>query len=201
MEHRITTKAELLADIERDWSALHDRLDQLSETEMTTLTNADGWTVKDHVAHLTVWERSVIFMLQGKPRHAGLGVPEAVYLSESYDEMNEIIFQQQKDQPLTAVLAQFNQTHQELLGLLQPLTDADLQKPYRHYLPDEPGDGDGPPAINIVYGNTAHHFREHLGWIDELVGNRDWGAGNRDWGAGNRDWGVENRDWGMGNGE
>jgi hypothetical protein len=201
MEKQVTTKAELLADIERDWDALQDRLDQLTETEMTTLTNADGWTVKDHITHLTAWERSVIFLLQGKPRHAGLGVPEAVYLKGSHDEINEVIFQQQKEEPLTAVIAHFHQTHQELLDLLQPLTDTDLQKPYGHYLPDEPGEGDGPAVINFVYGNTAHHFREHLGWIEELVGNRDWGAGNRDWGAGNRDWGAGNRDWGMGNGE
>jgi hypothetical protein len=62
-------------------------------------------------------------------------------------------------------------TKAELLDLLQPLTDAELHKPYGHYLPDEPGDGDGPPAINVVYGNTAHHFREHLGWIEALVGD------------------------------
>jgi hypothetical protein len=198
MEQRITSKADLLAHIERDWTALHDRLDQLSEADMTTLTNADGWTVKDHIAHLTAWERSVIFLLQGKPRHAGLGVPEAVYLKGSHDEINEVIFQQQKEEPLTAVIAHFHQTHQELLDLLQPLTDTDLQKPYGHYLPDEPGEGDGPAVINFVYGNTAHHFREHLSWIEELVGNRDWGVGNRDWGAGNRDWGMGNRDWGMG---
>jgi hypothetical protein len=172
-ERRVTTKAELLTHIERDWTALHDRLDQLSEADMTTLTNADGWTVKDHIAHLTAWERSVIFLLQGKPRHAGLGVPEAVYQKGSYDDINELIFEQEKDRPLTAVIAQFHQTHRELLDLLQPLTDADLHKPYAHYLPDEPGDGDGPPAINVVYGNTAHHFREHLGWIEALVGDAE----------------------------
>lgn len=49
------------------------------------------------------------------------------------------------------------------------MSDADLQKRYRHYLPDEPGDGDGPPAINVIYGNTADHFREHLAWITTLV--------------------------------
>ncbi|MCB0189193.1 MAG: hypothetical protein KDE31_33215, partial [Caldilineaceae bacterium] len=55
------------------------------------------------------------------------------------------------------------------LAALAPLTDEDLQKPYRHYLPDEPGEGDGPPAMNVVYGNSAHHFREHLAWIEALV--------------------------------
>jgi hypothetical protein len=171
MEKRITTKADLLADIERDWNTLQERLDQLTEADMTTLTNADGWTVKDHIAHLTAWERSVIYLLQGKPRHAGLGVPEAVYLSGSYDDINKVIFQQQKVQPLTAVIDHFHQTHRQLMDCLQPLTDADLQKPCRHYLPDEPGEGEGPPVINLIYGNTAHHFREHLGWIDAMLGD------------------------------
>jgi hypothetical protein len=40
MEKQVTTKAELLADIERDWDALQERLGRLTETEMTTLTNA-----------------------------------------------------------------------------------------------------------------------------------------------------------------
>jgi hypothetical protein len=61
-------------------------------------------------------------------------------------------------------------TKAELPDLLQPLIDADLHKPYAHYLPDEPGDGDT-PVINYLYGNTAHHFREHLGWIEEQVGD------------------------------
>jgi hypothetical protein len=52
---------------------------------------------------------------------------------------------------------------------LQPLTDVDLQQPYRHYLPAEPGEGDGPPAFNVIYGNSAHHFAEHLAWIEALA--------------------------------
>jgi hypothetical protein len=72
---------------------------------------------------------------------------------------------------LAEVLEQFRDVHRQLMKLLGPLTDADLQKPYRHYLPAEPGDGDGPPAINLIYGNTAHHFSEHLAWIEALVNN------------------------------
>jgi hypothetical protein len=45
-------------------------------------------------------------------------VPEAVYQKGSYDDINELIFQQQKEEPLTAVIAQFHQTHRELLDLL-----------------------------------------------------------------------------------
>ena len=168
-DRQVTTKAELLADIERAWLALNAALDRLTETQMTRVTDAQGWTVKDHIIHLTHWERSVVFFLQGKPRHAGLGVDEAIYLKSADDEINAVIYQQRKDLPLSDALAQFRDAHQQLLTLLQPLTDADLQKPYRHYLPDEPGDGDGPPAISVIYGNSAHHFAEHLVWIEALV--------------------------------
>ncbi len=169
-ERRVTTKAELLADTERAWSALNAALDRLTEAQLTTLKDPQGWTVNDHVIHMTVWERSVVFFLQGKPRHAGLGVDEAVYLKGTDDEINAVVYQQRKDLPLADALAQFRDVHEQLLKLLQPLTDADLQKPYRHYLPDEPGDGDGPPAINVIYGNSASHFAEHQGWIEALVG-------------------------------
>jgi hypothetical protein len=55
-----------------------------------------------------------------------------------------------------------------LLALLQPLSYADLQKPGRHDMYDERGDGDGPPALGVIYGNWAHHCSQHQRWIAEL---------------------------------
>ena len=170
-ERQVTTKAELLADIERARAALTATLDRLTQAQMTTLKDAEGWTVKDHVIHLTAWERSVVFFLQGKPRHAALGVEEALYLDleREDDDINAVIYEQRKGLPLAEALEQFRDVDRQLAALLQPLTDADLQKPYRHYLPDEPGEGDGPPAINLIYGNSAQHFTDHLTWIEALV--------------------------------
>jgi len=168
-EQRVTTKAELLVDIEHAWTTLNATLDRLTETQMTIPHDAEGWTVKDHLIHLTFWERSVVVFLQGQPRHQGLGVEEALYLKGNDDEINAAIHQQHKDLPLSETLAQFRSTHQKLLKLLEPLTDVDLQKPYRHYLPEEPGEGDGPPALKVIYANSAHHFAEHLPWITALA--------------------------------
>ena len=149
---------------------LNSTLDRLGEAQKTGITDAQGWTVKDHIIHLTAWERSVAFFLQGKPRHAGLGVDEALYLNAKEDEINAVVFPRNKDILLADALAEFRDTHEQLVKLVRPLTDADLQDRYRHYLPDEPGDGDGPPAINVIYGNSAHHFTEHLAWIKAIVG-------------------------------
>lgn len=168
-DRRVTTKVELLADIERTWSTLTAALDRLTETQMTTFKDAQGWTVKDHLIHLMYWERSVVFFLQGQPRHAGLGVEETLYLKGNDDQINTVIQEQHKDLPLSETLAQLHSTHQGLLKLLHTLSESDLQRPYRHYLPEEPGTGDGPPALNVICGNSAHHFAEHLAWITALV--------------------------------
>jgi hypothetical protein len=168
-ERHVTTKTQLLVEIEDAWTILNAALNGLTETQMTVPQDAQGWTVKAHLIHLTCWERSVVFFLQGQPRHQGLGVEEAVYLKGNEDEINAVIYQQHKDLPLGETLAELRSTHQQLLKVLEPLTDADLQRPYRHYLPEEPGEGDGPPALNVIYGNSAHHFAEHLPWIAALV--------------------------------
>jgi hypothetical protein len=48
----ITSKAELLAAIAQNWAALTAALDQLGEAQLTTVNDAQGWTIKDHLIHL-----------------------------------------------------------------------------------------------------------------------------------------------------
>lgn len=165
----ITTKAELLAEIERDWAALLAALDRLSPSQCVSLHDKQGWTVKDHLHHLAAWERSAACFLQGQPRHTGLEVEAGLYLAGDEDALNAAIYQRARHLSFDEALARLRAAHQQLLQLLEPLADADLQRPYRHYLPDKPGEGAGPPALNVIYGNSAHHFREHLVWIEALV--------------------------------
>jgi hypothetical protein len=168
-EEQVTTKTELMQAIDRAWTALNAALDRLSEAQLTALKDPQGWAIKDHLVHLTYWERSVVFFLRGEPRHTALGVDEALYLKGSDDEINAAIFHAHADVALAEALSRFRKTHQQLMTLLQPLTDADLQKRYRDYLPGESAEGAGPPAINVIYGNSANHFAEHLTWIERLV--------------------------------
>ena len=167
--HRVTTKAQLMLEIEDGWLIINQAIDSLSKAQMTTLRDGEGWTVKDHIAHMTAWERSALYFLQGKPRHEGLGVEESVYLSEDEDSINAAIYARQQSLTLPEVLADFRAVHSQLLTALQPLTDSELMLPYRHFLPDEPGEGEGPPGINVIYGNSAHHYHEHLAWMRALV--------------------------------
>ena len=99
----VTAKAKLLADIERTWAALNAQLGRLSAEQMTVLKDHAGWTVKDHIVHIALWERSVVFYLQGKPRWAALGVDEDLFKSHDYDDANAAMQRQNRDLPLASV--------------------------------------------------------------------------------------------------
>ncbi len=167
-EQRRIGKTELLAEIDRDWAALQDALSRLTPEQLTELRDPQGWSAKDHLTHLAAWERSVVYFLEGKPRHEALGVDQATYERET-DTINAVVQQRTADLSLDEALTDLSNVHARMLTLLEPLGDDDLFKPYSAFLPDEPGEGDGPPAVEVISGNSAEHFREHLEWIRELV--------------------------------
>jgi uncharacterized protein (TIGR03083 family) len=170
MLDEIKDKADLIARIDPAWNELISTIESKTGEQLTGPTDDGGWTARDHIAHLAAWENSMVFLLQGKARHEGLGVSESTYFTGDEDEINDAIFQRVKSLSLADARARLTDVHQQMLALLDTLTDDDLQKPYSHYLPNEPGRDDGSPIINRVYGNTAHHFDLHGEYIDRIAG-------------------------------
>lgn len=169
MEQIAPTKAALLAAINQQWAALTAAVEQLSPAQLTAVRDAQGWSIKDHLVHLSAWERSAVFFLQGKPRADGLRVDPALYARNDFEAINAAIQAQTRDMPLDDVMAQLFAVHHELLDALRPLTDADLAKPYRAYLPNAAGLTDGRQAYQVIESNSSQHFAEHLGWIEGFL--------------------------------
>lgn len=159
------TKTKLLEQITGGWEALHALVGQLNETQLTRLRSADGWTVKDHLAHLAAWERSALAIVRGEPRHAVLGVAEADYRNGDFDRMNAAIHARHHERPLADILAEWREAHAQLLAALNALTDADLLRPDTHFLP---GEG-GAPLFARILSNTAEHYEEHRAWFSSLL--------------------------------
>jgi len=167
-DRTMTTKPELLSEINTSWAALNSYLGHLSSAQMTGIYDGRGWTVKDHISHLTAWEQSVIFFFQGKPRYEALGIEESLFASGSFDEQNEVIRKQRERVPLPEVISQLQRTHVDLMDLVHPLTEADLNRPIRNDPPDTPA-SDQRTVMSLIQGDTADHFSEHLAWIESLV--------------------------------
>jgi len=166
------SKAELLSEIDTSWAEFNAALDRLTEEQMTAIRDPHGWSVKDHLVHLAAWERSVAVLLQGRPRHEGLGVTEDVWLTGDDDTINAAIQAERKDIPLSEARTELREVHGQLMSLIEPMTGDDLYKANSDFLPGEPGERDERPVIGMIYGNTADHFREHQGWIESLVSQR-----------------------------
>lgn len=165
----VTGKNNLLTAINRAWNELHATLNKIDPVIQTSRQDAQGWTIKDHLVHLMAWERSVLFLLNHQARHEGLGIEQNVYESDDENAINAVIQHHHADWSLDQVQSEFQRVHAELVAKVQTMSDDDLQKPYRFYLPDEPSDGDGPPVFNIIYGNTIHHYAEHATWLQEIA--------------------------------
>ncbi|MEP7292650.1 MAG: maleylpyruvate isomerase N-terminal domain-containing protein, partial [Chloroflexota bacterium] len=72
-------QAELLEKIQAGWDALQACIATLTPEQITIPTDAAGWTVKDHLMHLTVWQEGVWHMLEGRNRVEAMGVPQDVW--------------------------------------------------------------------------------------------------------------------------
>lgn len=159
----------LLDRIQQSRSALKQTYAHLSEAQMIAPGADGGWSVKDHLAHLTTWEAGIAALLRREPRWAAMGLDDAIVRQNDEAGVNAIIDRHNKDRALPDVVASFEQVHRDLLAVLGQLTFDDLLKTYSYYQPDEPGVDSGRPILAWIAGNTYEHYAEHESWIRAVV--------------------------------
>ena len=166
-----TNKAQFEDHLRDAWAQLQQTLDALTEDQMTERTDAASWTVKDHLAHLLVWEQGIIALLRREPRYEAMGVD--LQTAQRMNEggwLNQILRAQHQSATLADVRDRLRKTHEELVAIVASMEPGDLLKTYAHYQPDEPGDDSGEPVLRWVVGNSSGHYLEHLPWIQRLSG-------------------------------
>lgn len=152
--------------MERGWEDLQAYINTLTEEQLTQPTDAAGWTVKDHLIHLAVWEDGMIALLDHKPRYERMGVPKEVWNSDDVDVINDVIYQKHKDTPLAEVQATFQQVHDRLMAKIRTLTTEDILRPDKYYNPESNSDD---PVVGRIAGNTFGHYEEHKPWMEAIA--------------------------------
>jgi hypothetical protein len=150
--------------IETTWNQLVELVAKLGPDGLT-VTASDGWAVKDHLVHVGAWEHSLLALIEGRDRLAGMGLHDPV--EENTDAVNDAVWKLHRNQTLEQALKYFRESHGQLIAALGKLSDADLEKPYSHYQPSEPDEKR--PVVGWVAGNTYEHYAEHIGWINQLL--------------------------------
>ena len=161
------TVSELFVRIARGRADLEAWSVTLSEAELNA-PRKDGWSIKDHLIHLAMWELSVVSLLRGEPRYARLGLPPGEPIPDETTE-NAQIQAQNKNRSVKDALNLFHSAHMELLGELAKLSDADLLKPYSHFQPNDKDADSQNPILGWIIGNSYGHYEEHIPWIRAML--------------------------------
>ena len=157
---------EIVASMEQSWDALQGVIDAVDADDLVRKTDAAGWSVKDHLAHLDAWDASVLVMIRdGRPQWEGLGIDEDLFDEEGYDRKNEAIRQRTVNTSLEDVRAGLASTHGEFVSLLRNLSDAAIRRPCDDFVP---GAG-GFEIAHKIMGNTYLHYDEHREYIERIL--------------------------------
>jgi hypothetical protein len=161
-----TTKAELLAYTEERWQALASFTDALSEAEWTAPTDARGWSVKDHVAHIVTWVRAEVALLRYRtPLPLSAGMPDALWKSGDFDKMNEHVRQLTIADSPAAVREERDRVFHKLVEVVSRFSDDDLARPANDFGLEEPGKS----LLAVLTEYHGDHFAEHRGYVERIV--------------------------------
>ena len=164
------TKADLLQHIRDSYQSLQQLISTWTDQQIVTPAGPDGWSIKDHLAHLATWERGQAAMLRREDRWAAMGLTmETAIKAENTDAINKLLYAQNRDRTLAEVRAALQDAHQQLIKAVEKLTEADLRKTYSYYQPDEPGEDDGRSIVKFLIDNSYGHYEEHTPWIKALI--------------------------------
>ena len=116
-------KAELLACLREEhqqWQAL---LDEIGPERMELPGVAGHWSMKDIVGHLNGWHPTLLGPMQaalnGEPKPA----PAWPAQLKTDDDINNWIYEWNRERPLSEILAETQQQMQQLLALVKALPD------------------------------------------------------------------------------
>ena len=148
-------KQAILNSIQDSYAAFEAGLASLEAGQMTEPVLAGGWSVKDTLAHLSIWHRRALDVLDPVEPPRVPGIPASGIEDTDINQFNDRFYEEQKDQPLDEALASFRESYRQLLAVVERMTEADLMSPLR----------DETRLWEVVAGNTYDHYPEHLSAI------------------------------------
>jgi hypothetical protein len=164
-----TDKASVLERIGRSWASLDEATDGLSDEQMRS-AGPDGWTVKDHLAHVAGWNLSLVALMERRHRQAALDLEG--YSTTDWDGQNEVMLRRHRALVPDEVRALLLGSRLLVLSALRRLGDADLERPYREYQPHDVRTGpltSDDPVVRYIVGTVEDHVEEHLASIHLLI--------------------------------
>ena len=117
---RIMDKQQLLKRLETAWTALKESYTGLSNAQLLEPGVMGDWSVKEILAHVTIWEEEALkylpLIINGEkpPRYVQYG---------GLDAFNAQMIEQKRGLALSEVLSQLDETHRRLISYIQSVPE------------------------------------------------------------------------------
>ncbi len=164
------TKAELIKALSAERAEWDAVLERVGETRMTVPAINDGWSIKDTIGHVTYYERWLLDWLEAAVRGQVTVATHRDLLA--VDERNAILFHENRDRALGAMLEESRRVHERLMMMVQLLPESDLLDPHRFERYILPFWDKGIPLWKCIADNSYEHYAEHTrsiqAWLDRL---------------------------------
>lgn len=137
----------------------------LSEQQIQIPMVSDGWSVKDHIAHLTFWERlNLLEMLKAIEQGVNWIDSGLEDTEEVRDQTNLRVYLHNKDRSPADVLSEFQVTHQQVMEYLEKLSEEQLKTPYEWL---------GGYTIITWLSEPNGHYQEHEIYFRDWLARQD----------------------------
>jgi hypothetical protein len=151
-----SSKAELVSQISNSRARLQTAIDAFDDREAVEPVLADGWSIKDVMAHVAEWELYVVRRIEARRRGE---VPEVWATSEEgTDATNARLFTQNRDRSLAEIARFYHDAQKQVLDVIESMSEADLLDDSKRE--DVIGPWRSPVWMHIS-GNTFWHYEEH----------------------------------------
>lgn len=122
-------RQQLLQRLDTAWATFKESYAGLSEAELTEPGVTGDWSVKDILAHVSIWEEEALahlphIMAGGKP-------PRYSVTYGGIDAFNARMVAQRGALPLADVLQQLDDTHQRLIGFVRSMSEDQIARETR----------------------------------------------------------------------
>ena len=122
----ISSKAQLLADLQGEQAQWEALLGDIGEDHMTQTGVAGEWSIKDIVAHLTGWRRRTVKRFQAALRREPSPPPPWPPHLHTDDEINAWIYTTNRDHSVSDVLLESRAVFEQLVETLGAFPEAEL---------------------------------------------------------------------------
>ncbi len=157
-------KAQLLDELKDENARWESLLDDIGEAHMTQPGVAGEWSIKDIVAHLTVWRRRTVARFQAVLRHESSFAPPWPPHLQTDDEINAWIYAANRDRPLSDVLQESRAVFQQLIDTFSAFPEAALLDPQRFGWME----ADAPTGAVFFAHFHEEHEPDMRAWLDKI---------------------------------